>query len=154
MKLLFVTGLALSLAAAAAVPARATTIAAARKAILKQTLPYLNVPYLWGGNFPKTGLDCSGFVQLVYHVAGLNLPRVSREQFDATRYLKPKDVLPGDLIFFAMAHPGTRQVDHVGIYLGKGLFIAASVTNGIHVEPVSNPYYLQRLVSIRRYAGF
>lgn len=144
----------LLLAAFLAPQAGALTIADARRNILKQTMPYLNVPYLWGGVFPATGLDCSGFVQLVYRNAGLSLPRVSQQQFAATRYLKPKQVLPGDLVFFAMAHPGTSRVDHVGIYLGKGLFIAASVTDGIHVNQISSPYYLARLVGIRRYGGF
>ena len=139
---------------ALAAPGWATTIADARKEILKQTLPYLNIPYLWGGQHPATGLDCSGFVQLVYHQAGFSLPRVSQAQFQATRALKPKEVLPGDLIFFAMSHPGTARIDHVGIYLGKGLFIAASTTNGIHIEAISKPYYVQRLVGARRYSGF
>ena len=146
---------AAALSAALLAPqARATTIAAARRDILKQTMPYLNVPYLWGGVYPATGLDCSGFVQLVYHQVGLALPRVSQDQYRATVRLAPEQVLPGDLIFFAMKHPGTSRVDHVGIYLGKGLFIAASVTAGIHVDLISSPYYFQRLVAIRRYAGF
>jgi peptidoglycan endopeptidase LytF len=130
------------------------TIAKARQDILAQTMPYLNIPYLWGGLYPATGLDCSGFVQLVFHNAGLSLPRVARQQFDATRGLKPRDVLPGDLVFFSMHHPGSRMVDHVGIYLGKGLFIHASVSNGIHVEPISKPYYVERLIAVRRYRGF
>lgn len=141
-------------ASLAASSARAVTIAAARTSILAQTMPYLNIPYLWGGVSPDTGLDCSGFVQLVYQRAGLSLPRVAREQFSATRHLKPREVQPGDLIFFSMHRPRARKVDHVGIYLGKGLFIHASVTNGIHVEPVSKTYYQERLVSIRRYRGF
>ena len=142
------------LVAALARPTPAKSIAAAREEILRQTMPYLNVPYLWGGTYPRTGLDCSGFVQLVYHQAGLSLPRVTSQQFGATRYLKPSEVLPGDLIFFAMKNPGTANVDHVGIYVGKGLFIAASTANGIHIEPITNPYYFQRLVGIRRYGGF
>jgi cell wall-associated NlpC family hydrolase len=138
----------------AAADGGATSIAKARQEILKQTMPYLNIPYLWGGQHPSTGLDCSGFVQLVYHQAGFSLPRASLAQFSATRPLKPKEVLPGDLVFFAMSHPGTDRIDHVGIYLGKGLFIAASTTSGIHVEQISKRYYVQRLVAVRRYRGF
>jgi len=141
-------------AAFAAAPLRAETIAAARRKVMKETLPYLNIPYLWGGTHPSTGLDCSGFVQLVYHKAGYALPRVSAEQFAATKALKPSQVMPGDLIFFAMAHPATKHVDHVGIYLGKGLFIAASTTYGIHIESIAKPYYQERLVSIRKFSGF
>lgn len=115
---------------------------------------YLNVPYLWGGAHPKTGLDCSSFVQRVYADAGLRLPRVSREQFAAARPLKPKEVLPGDLIFFAMKHPGTRRVDHIGVYVGRGFFVHASVTHGVHIESVSKPYFMDRVVGVLKYPGF
>jgi cell wall-associated NlpC family hydrolase len=45
-------------------------------------------------------------------------------------------------------------VDHVGIYVGKGFFVHASFTNGVHIDSVQNPYYYQRLVSVRKYRGF
>jgi cell wall-associated NlpC family hydrolase len=145
----------LALAAAlAASSARAESIADARRKVLKNTLPFLNVPYLWGGTHPKTGLDCSGFTQLVYHNAGYSLPRVSQQQFAATKYLKPTQVMPGDLVFFSMANPKAKHVDHVGIYLGKGLFIAASTTHGIHIDSIAKPYYQERLVGVRKFAGF
>ena len=150
----------LALLAAALLPAtlhsraQAVTIARARRDIIALTMPYLNVPYLWGGMSPRTGLDCSAFVQLVYRKAGFDLPRVSRQQFAATRYLSPRRVLPGDLVFFSMHHPRRRVVDHVGIYLGKGYFIHASVSEGVHIQSIRDPYYIERLVSIRKYAGF
>ncbi len=148
--------LTLAALALAAFPAsgRAMTIAQARDRIVALTMPYLNVPYLWGGMSPRTGLDCSAFVQLVYRKAGFDLPRVSRQQFAATRYLAPRRVLPGDLVFFSMHHPRKRIVDHVGVYLGKGYFIHASVSEGVHIQSIRDPYYVERLVSIRKYAGF
>jgi lipoprotein Spr len=45
-------------------------------------------------------------------------------------------------------------VDHVGIYVGKGFFVHASVSSGVHIDSITNPYYFQRLVSVRKYAGF
>lgn len=142
---------------AAIIPAdfvQAKSITHARDEVVSETLRYLNVPYLWGGAHPDTGLDCSAFVQLVYHKAGLTLPRVARDQFRATMKLTPDRVLPGDLVFFSMKNPGTSRVDHVGIYVGKGYFIHASVSQGVHLEPISKPYYLGRLVSIKKYRGF
>ncbi|MBI2070095.1 MAG: C40 family peptidase [Elusimicrobia bacterium] len=132
----------------------AKSVKQAREEVVDETVLYLNVPYLWGGRHPKTGLDCSSFVQVVYAKAGLHLPRVSRAQFSATHNLKPSDVLPGDLVFFAMKNPGTAKVDHVGIYMGKGYFIHASVTHGVHIESIDKPYYLNRLVGVRKYRGF
>jgi cell wall-associated NlpC family hydrolase len=134
--------------------AEAKSIAEARNAVVAETLKYLNTPYLWGGMHPKTGLDCSAFVQLVYTRAGLHVPRVAAEQFTASLYLSPASILPGDLIFFAMKRPGSAKVDHVGIYVGKGFFVHASVTNGIHIDSITNPYYFQRLISLKKYRGF
>lgn len=134
--------------------AEAKTIADARGDVVRETMTFLNTPYLWGGMHPDTGMDCSAFVKLVYGKAGLNLPRVSKEQFSRTLYLAPSGVLPGDLIFFAMKNPGTSRVDHVGIYVGKGFFVHASFTSGVHIDSVSNPYYYARLVSLRKYGGF
>lgn len=132
----------------------AGTIAAAREDVVRETLTYLNTPYLWGGMHPATGMDCSAFVKLVYGKAGITLPRVAREQYSSALYLAPSGALPGDMIFFAMKDPGTAKVDHVGIYVGKGFFVHASFTSGVHIDSVSNPYYYSRLVSLRKYGGF
>lgn len=137
-----------------AAPARAKSIADARNQVVQETMKYLSIPYLWGGTSPKTGLDCSGFVQLVFSKAGLNLPRVARDQFSASLYLKSNAVLPGDMIFFSMKRPGSSHVDHIGIYVGKGFFVHASVSNGIHIDSVTNPYYYSRIIGIRKYRGF
>ena len=145
--------LALLLALPAA-PAAAKTIAAARADVVRETMTFLNTPYLWGGMHPDTGMDCSAFTKLVYEKAGLDLPRVSKDQYERTLRLPPSGVLPGDLIFFAMKAPGTSRVDHVGVYVGKGFFVHASFSNGVHIDSVANPYYFARLVAVRKYAGF
>ncbi|MBI2519888.1 MAG: C40 family peptidase [Bdellovibrio sp.] len=132
----------------------AKSIQEARRDIVRSTLDYLSIPYLWGGTNPQTGLDCSGFVQLVYHRAGLKVPRVSGDQYRLTAYLGPKSVHEADLIFFAMKNPGSQRVDHVGIYVGKGYFVHASFSNGIHIDSVHNPYYYVRIVGIRKFTGF
>ncbi len=146
--------LAALLLAAPLAGAGAATIAEARAGVVRETMTYLNTPYLWGGMHPETGMDCSAFAKLVYARVGLYLPRVSAEQFSQTKRLAPAAVLPGDLVFFAMKNPGTPRVDHVGIYVGKGFFVHASFTNGVHIDSVYNPYYFARLVSVRKYAGF
>jgi cell wall-associated NlpC family hydrolase len=146
--------LLLAVSAGIAPSARATSIEEARRAVVAETLRYLNTPYLWGGQHPVTGMDCSGFVQQVFRDSGLALPRVSQDQFRATDPLRPSQVHPGDLIFFSMKNPGTAQVDHVGIYMGRGYFVAASTSNGVHIDSIRSPYYLARLVGVRKYRGF
>jgi cell wall-associated NlpC family hydrolase len=135
-------------------PAAAKSIADARAEVVRETMTFLNTPYLWGGMHPDTGMDCSAFAKLVYAKAGLQLPRVSAEQFAGSLRLAPSGVLPGDLIFFAMKHPGTSAVDHVGVYVGRGFFVHAAFSSGVHIDSVTNPYYYSRLVSVRKYAGF
>ena len=89
------------------------------KSITKQ---WLNVPYLWGGKTPM-GVDCSGFVQVVYKVLGVHLLRDAQEQATQGKSVKDlKDSLPGDLLFFNRG----RKIIHVGIYLGNNKIIHSS----------------------------
>jgi cell wall-associated NlpC family hydrolase len=79
-------------------------------------LSQIGTPYVWGGETPGVGFDCSGLVQAAYAVAGLALPRVAQDQYDATPKLAPGAVLaPGDLVFFG---GGPGSIDHVGLFVG------------------------------------
>jgi cell wall-associated NlpC family hydrolase len=91
---------------------------------------YSGVPYLWGGEDPKTGVDCSGLVQTVYSQLGIDLPRVAADQSRAgTRVASLDQARPGDLVFFG------SPAHHVGIYVGDGRMIdapRAGKTVGVH----------------------
>jgi hypothetical protein len=79
-------------------------------------LAQVGTPYVWGGETPGVGFDCSGLVQAAYDAAGINLPRVAQDQYDAGPPLAPGQPLePGDLVFFGQ---GPSAVSHVGIYVG------------------------------------
>jgi hypothetical protein len=79
-------------------------------------LSQVGTPYVWGGETPGVGFDCSGLAQAAYRVAGITLPRVAQDQFDATRAVPAGDALqPGDLVFFG---EGPKSVDHVGLFVG------------------------------------
>lgn len=76
----------------------------------------VGTPYVWGGETPGVGFDCSGLVQAAYRVAGVGLPRVAQDQYDAGPDLPAGAALePGDLVFFG---GGPGDVSHVGIYAG------------------------------------
>ena len=79
-------------------------------------LAQVGTPYVWGGESPGVGFDCSGLVQAAYRVAGLALPRVAQDQFDDTPLVPAGwPLLPGDLVFFGS---GPAAVDHVGLFVG------------------------------------
>lgn len=94
--------------------------------------------YLWGGTYGKT-LDCSGFVQTVYRLNGVYLPRDADQQKGFTQRVgdtlaQIEQLKPGDLVFFS----GNRKYPtHVGLYLGNYQFIHSSSKgpyNGVKIS--------------------
>lgn len=105
---------------------------AAGTAVIDTAMQYLGVPYVWGGNGPETGLDCSGFTKLVYGQHGVTLPRVSTDQARVgTPVASLAEAKPGDLLAFG------SPVDHVAIYLGNNRMIhAAGTGKGVRIDEV------------------
>ena len=99
-------------------------------------LAQVGTPYIWGGETPGVGFDCSGLVQAAYHAAGITLPRTAQEQYEAGPQLPPGvPLLPGDLVFFG---PAPTDVTHVGIVVGPGEMIDAPHT-GAQIRPDAFP---------------
>jgi len=86
---------------------------------------FLGTPYVWGATGPSK-FDCSGFTQWVFRDAGINIPRISREQAKVGEYVRYENLQRGDMVFFDTKKHRTGKVCHVGIYLGNGDFIHAS----------------------------
>ncbi len=91
--------------------------------LVKQlTSPWLNVPYMWGGRSPL-GVDCSGFVQVIFKLMGIDLPRDAWQQAQEGKAVKKfAHSNPGDLAFF----DNKEDIVHVGILLGNGEIIHSS----------------------------
>ena len=94
-----------------------------RSIIIMQALKYFNAPYLWGGRSPF-GIDCSGFVQVIYKMVGVKIPRDASQQVQHGRALSFVDETePGDLAFF---DDEEGNIVHVGIIWKRNKIIHAS----------------------------
>ena len=86
-------------------------------------MKYLNAPYQWGGKSPF-GIDCSGFVQMVFKIGGYFISRDASQQASNGRGVdKFSNALPGDLLFFSK---NNKDISHVGVLLEGDKIIHAS----------------------------
>jgi cell wall-associated NlpC family hydrolase len=79
----------------------------------------LGVPYVWGGESPGHGFDCSGLTQWSWGQAGVSIPRVAASQAAAIAAVPLNALEPGDLLFYYNLD-GDNTIDHVVMYVGSG----------------------------------
>lgn len=86
-------------------------------------MKYVNAPYLWGGKTPF-GIDCSGFVQMVFRICGYKLLRDTWQQAGQGKSVSNfGESRPGDVAFFKK---DTEKIDHVGVLLEDDRIIHSS----------------------------
>ncbi len=115
--------------------------------VVEEAMKYLGIRYVYGGETPKPGFDCSGYTQYVYDKFGYDLSRRAKTQWnDSDRTIKRSELLPGDIIFFSKTGKA-KDISHVGIYIGDGDMIHASsgsrkiVIADLDVSWFKNNYY-------------
>jgi len=129
----------------------APTAAASR--ILETADRFVGTTYVWGGNTPRSGFDCSGFTKYVFAQHGIQLPRTAREQARVGESvgLDYSAFRPGDLLFFAEPN---EAISHVAIYVGNGRILQASSAMGqvgyLDLEGNRAAWYIQNMVAVRR----
>lgn len=104
----------------------------AASAIVNGAYSCLGTPYVWGGNTPGVGLDCSGLVKYAHSVAGISVARTSGALGAGGKAVSSPQ--PGDVVCY---------VGHVGIYIGGGKMIHAPQPGDV-VKVASvygNPWY-------------
>ena len=105
---------------------------------------WLGVPHRLGG-LSKRGVDCSGFVTIVYQrIYGKKLARSAADMLkrDCKR-IRRGQLREGDLVFFYTGRGRKKRPNHIGIYLKNGKFIHTSTSKGVMVSSLSEPYYLR-----------
>ncbi len=99
---------------------------------------WLGTPYRLGGS-SKKGIDCSKFSLALYeNVFNTTIGYNSRNQYANVTPIGKNDLQPGDLVFFKIR---SRNITHVGVYLGDDKFAHASSSKGVMVSNLNEAYW-------------
>jgi len=131
-------------------PAQAVPISAELgHEVVLQAMGALGVRYAPGGTSPASGFDCSGLVAYAYFRASRHeLPRTTFDLSRTGMRIDPRDLRPGDLVFFDTQR---RPYSHVGIYVGEQRFIHAPSSGGaVRIDHMQRKYWLRRFNGARR----
>jgi len=132
-----------------------TSSSAAARRVISTGEQYIGVPYRYGGTSPRTGFDCSGFVQYIYAQQGVDLPRTSRQMAGVGTAVEPSEraLAVGDLMLFSQG----GRISHVAIYAGNGRFIHSSSSgHGVRYDNLATNrgrWFADHMVAARRVVG-
>jgi cell wall-associated NlpC family hydrolase len=102
--------------------------------VVEIAMRYLGIPYVYAGDSPGGGFDCSGLTMYVYAQVGISLPHNAAMQFGMGTPVSYDQLQPGDLVFF-------YGLGHVGMYIGGGNFIHAPHTGDVvKISPLAGHY--------------
>jgi cell wall-associated NlpC family hydrolase len=122
-----------------------TLIKVDRSALIKYARTLKGTPYLYGGNDPKKGLDCSGFVFLVLNKFNIKSPRISKDFTNEGATIPLNTVIAGDILLFTGSDNSSGIVGHLGFVTenknGKITFIHSASGKKIGVTETELAYY-------------
>jgi len=131
----------------AALPPLPTPAIGITERVINLAKTMLDIPYRFGGTTLR-GIDCSAYVQRVFSMLDIAIPRTAREQFSLGARIDRDELSVGDLVFFRTY---ASFPSHVGIYLGEDLFIhASSVGRKVTIDSLEQGYYRKRFLGGRR----
>jgi len=120
-----------------------------RDSIIKYAKKYLDTPYLYAGNNPRKGFDCSGFVSYVFNNFNINLPRSSNGYKNLGTALSPEDFKVGDILVF-YGYKDRTVVGHVGIVCeangmqSKFIHASSGKANKVTISELNSEHYTKR----------
>lgn len=119
----------------------------AAASLIRVARTYTGTPYRSGGT-TRLGMDCSGLLSTTFQEAGFEIPRTSNEQSTFGDDLRPRELQPGDLVFFATDGGMSRRISHVGMVTeapdpaaSDVLFIHSSSSLGVKEDNLQVPYW-------------
>ena len=123
-----------------------TNVASNQQKLERQYQIYKGTKYKYGGT-DKRGFDCSGFTQKVYNDAfNIRLPRTTEAMAKIGKKVPKNKLSPGDLVFFKPS----RKYNHVGIFLGDGLFMHSSTSKGVIQSNLNEGYWKKKYQYAKR----
>ena len=132
-------------------PDTATLPEGAARSAIQFALAEVGKPYLWGATGPNT-YDCSGLMLRAFQAAGIDLPRVSRDQFRSGGHVPIQQAQAGDLLFYATDPGDPATIHHVALYMGDGQMVEAPYSGeSVRVRPV--PWNYVELVPLATRPG-
>lgn len=128
------------------VSSRIENLTSIQKQLQNAHQEWQGTPYRYGGE-GSNGIDCSAFTQQIFRdFFDRDLPRHTRSQLQVGDGIRRRSIKTGDLIFFKT---GRRSL-HVGISMGNGDFLHASVSSGVMVSNIAEQYWAARYLGARR----
>ncbi|MDT0304324.1 C40 family peptidase [Streptomonospora wellingtoniae] len=122
------------------------------QAAVAWALDQVGKPYVWGGVGPG-GFDCSGLVMRAWQAAGVDIPRVTTDQYGAGTRVDRSELKPGDLLFYDTTDVGSPgpAPSHVTMYIGDGEMVnAPSTGQSVRIQPVRDDFYGPRFMGAVR----
>jgi cell wall-associated NlpC family hydrolase len=99
---------------------------------------WFGTKYKYGG-MSKTGIDCSGFCNLLYkQVYNKQISRTTSALSKEINKVSKNNLKEGNLVFFNISK---KKNSHVGVYLKNKMFVHASSSKGVIISSLENPYY-------------
>jgi cell wall-associated NlpC family hydrolase len=114
----------------------------------------IGTPYKYGSSTAANGLDCSGFIMVVFGHFNIKTPRVSKDFTNEGLDVDLKNAKPGDIILFTGSDNSTGIVGHMGIITIAGTvptFISSTSGKNIGVvESKLTGYWKTHFVKVIR----
>jgi len=120
-----------------------------RDSIITYASQYMGTPYLYAGNDPAKGFDCSGFVSYVFQHFDINLPRSSSGYKNLGTALTPDTFKIGDILVF-YGYKDKTVIGHLGIICeangmqSKFIHASSGKAGSVTISELDSDHYSKR----------